>query len=312
MLFLGVDGGGTKTAFALIDDDGALVAKHTTTTCYHAEVGMDGARNVLEKGLDATLLAGSATISDVAFAFFGLPAYGEDVGPTAAMDELPSAFMSRDKYQCDNDMVNGWAAAFDCGDGINVVAGTGSIAYGVRRSESARCGGWGEIFGDEGSAYWIGCRGLQVFSRMSDGRISKGPLHEIFASSLNVNRDIEVSGLVHSQWSGDRSKIAQLARLVSEAANAGDNEAAKIFCNAGRELALLVDSTRRALGFEDGSRVPVSYSGGVFRSNQLIFKPFEDALREFSIQYSIQEPEFTPVVGAARYARHIALSSRRS
>ncbi len=56
---------------------------------------------------------------------------------------------------CGNDMVCGWAGSLACADGINVVAGTGSICYGEYQGRSARCGGWGELFSDEGSAYWI-------------------------------------------------------------------------------------------------------------------------------------------------------------
>ena len=73
-------------------------------------------------------------------------------------------------------------------DGINIVAGTGSIGYGERRGKTARAGGWGEVFGDEGSAYWIAVQGLNVFTRMSDGRLPKGSLHAAFTASLRLER----------------------------------------------------------------------------------------------------------------------------
>ncbi|MGO2076599.1 MAG: N-acetylglucosamine kinase [Pseudoalteromonas sp.] len=170
MYYLGVDGGGTKTAFALLDHEHNVVASHESGTCYYVEVGLGGAQSVLESGVKALLEQVNGSVGDITFAFFGLPAYGEDSKLINEINALPSHFMCSDKYHCDNDMVNGWAAAFNGADGINIVSGTGSIAYGVSNNQNARCGGWGELFSDEGSAYWIGRNGLQVLTKMSDGR----------------------------------------------------------------------------------------------------------------------------------------------
>ena len=81
-------------------------------------------------------------------------------------------------------MVCGWAGALAGEDGINIVAGTGSIAYGEYRGRSARAGGWGELFSDEGSAYWLAREGLRLFSRMSDGRAPRGALYGTCGATL--------------------------------------------------------------------------------------------------------------------------------
>ena len=73
-------------------------------------------------------------------------------------------------------MICSWAGSLACEDGISVIAGTGSMAYGEYEGRSARAGGWGELIGDEGSAYWIAREGMNLFSRMSDGRAPRGPL----------------------------------------------------------------------------------------------------------------------------------------
>ena len=49
-LFLGVDGGGTKTEFVLIDREGRLVARHQTGTSYYLQIGFDGLNRVLMEG----------------------------------------------------------------------------------------------------------------------------------------------------------------------------------------------------------------------------------------------------------------------
>lgn len=58
------------------------------------------------------------------------------------------------------------------------------MAYGEHAGRRARTGGWGQVFGDEGSAHWIAVRGLAAFSKMSDGRAARGPLHQLLREHL--------------------------------------------------------------------------------------------------------------------------------
>ncbi len=95
------------------------------------------------------------------------------------LDALPADVLGHDRYSCGNDMVGGWAGSLAGRDGVNVIAGTGSMAYGERGGTAHRVGGWSEVFGDEGSAYWVAVQGLNAFSRMADGRLPRGPLHAL-------------------------------------------------------------------------------------------------------------------------------------
>ncbi|MEO9944892.1 BadF/BadG/BcrA/BcrD ATPase family protein [Paraglaciecola sp.] len=305
-MFLGVDGGGTKTAFVLIDKNGHILAEHSEPTCYHIQVGLDGARNVIESGISKTLHLAKKNVNDLTYAFFGLPAFGEDSEVDNHISELPSSILSAKQYQCDNDMVNGWAAAFGGQDGINIVAGTGSIAYGVRKNQRARCGGWGELFSDEGSAYWVAINGLRAFSQMSDGRLKKGPLYEVIKQDLAIGQDLDITGLVLSKWQGERSRIAAVSTLVSKAAGLGDYEALRIMEEAGKELAKIVLSTREVLGFTENEHVNLSFSGGVFRSGSLVSKPMKEALNQTTLRFSISSPLYSPVIGSALYAMHLS------
>ena len=127
-------------------------------------------------------------------------------------------------------MICGWAGSLAGADGINIVAGTGSIGYGEHaRSESARGGGWGEVFSDEGSAYWIAISGLNAFSRMADGRLAKGPLYDIFMQALALKNDLDICGYVFGRETPSRDKIAAMSKWVSQSAEAGDRVALKIF-----------------------------------------------------------------------------------
>jgi len=174
-MFLGVDGGGTKTAYALIDAHGALRASHVGGSVSHLSQGYERAAALLVEGVRAVFAAAAADAAEIRFAFFALASHGEDSASTARLDAMPAAVLDPAHFRCGNDMIGSWAGSLACEDGISVIAGTGSMAYGEYAGRSARAGGWGEIIGDEGSAYWIAREGMNLFSRMSDGRAAHGP-----------------------------------------------------------------------------------------------------------------------------------------
>lgn len=305
-MFLGVDGGGTKTEFLLLDAGGQIRARHQESGSYYIQVGIEEVRRVVIEGTQSVLRKAGARSGDITFAFFGLPAHGEDRDNTAVLDALPLAVLAQERYRCGNDMVCGWAGSLACSDGINVVAGTGSICYGEYRGRSARCGGWGELFSDEGSAYWIAREGLTLFSKMSDARIPKGPLHALLVEKLGLCVDMDLADLIFNDWKQERSRIAALSQWVADAVDAGDAAARNVFERAGVELAAMVDATRRSLQFSASDAVHVSYSGGAFKAGSRLLDPMRQALAAAATGYTLHPPRFVPSVGASLYAARCA------
>lgn len=301
-LYLGVDGGGTKTDFVLIDADGRLLARHQGGSSYYLQTGLDGLNHVLSEGVQAVLSAAGLGAGDLTYAFFGLPAHGEDSEVQPLLDVLPQAVLGHSRYLCGNDMICGWAGSLAGEDGINIVAGTGSIGYGEYHGRAARAGGWGEVFSDEGSAYWIAIQGLNAFARMSDGRLPKGPLHGLLKSHFKLSADLDLCGRVMGDGVFSRDSIAALSRFVAEAAGAGDAQAQAIFGRAATELAAMIEAIRQNLTWPVTEAVRVSYSGGVFNSEDLILTPLRRALAAFSATYELSAPLMSPGVGAALYA----------
>jgi len=302
-MYLGVDGGGTKTALALVDRAGNLLAQHLAGSAHYIASGMDSVRSMLRDAVQALLAKAAVPPGAVESAFFGLPSYGEDSTLTGELDALPAGCLPEGRYRCGNDMLCGWAGSLGGRDGINVVAGTGSISYGEHGGVAARGGGWGELFSDEGSAYWIACRGLNLYSRMSDGRAPRGPLHQLLNERLKLDHDLDLCARVYTKSGAERASLAQFSKLVHEAAVAGDQQAMAVFTAAAGELAELIDGVRRQLGFRDDEPVPVSYSGGVFANAADILLPrFSAALLARWARYELREPMFPPDIGAALYA----------
>jgi N-acetylglucosamine kinase-like BadF-type ATPase len=305
-MFLGIDGGGTKTAFALVDSSGNVLARHEEGGAYHVEIGMDGTAAVLEQGCRRVFAGAGIRPDQLGFAFFGLPAYGEDRAAQASLDELPRQVLGHDRYLCGNDMICSWSGSLACADGISVIAGTGSMAYGEADGRRARAGGWGEMFSDEGSAFWIARAGLALFSRMSDGRAARGPLYDLLRERLRLESDLDLCGVVYGELNAERSRVAGLARLVTEAAALGDRDAAAIVDHAAAELVEMVDAVRAALAVAPGAPLAVSYTGGLMEPGGPLRAPFARALASGRFPYRLQAPLLAPVLGAALYAARAA------
>lgn len=300
-VYLGVDGGGTKTAFVLVTSDGEILATVEGPSSYHLEHGFPHVEQVFVDGLAAVTASSGIRPEQIAFAFFAVPGYGEASRLIPRLDALPHPALGHDRYRCGNDMIAGWAGSLAASDGINVVAGTGSMTYGERAGRGIRVGGWGELFGDEGSGYWLASEALNAFSRMSDGRLPRTPLYDRIRAATGVEVDLDVVDLVFTRWERSRGRIAALAPVVGTAAADGDPIADAILDRAAIHLADLVDATRKGLGFEPGERVPVSYSGGVFTA-EVIRSRFARALLDRSRDYDLRTPRFPPHLGAALYA----------
>ncbi len=202
-------------------------------------------------------------------------------------------------------MICSWAGSLACEDGISVIAGTGSMAYGEYEGRSARAGGWGELIGDEGSAYWIAREGMNLFSRMSDGRGARGPLHALVRERLSIQLDLDLCSHIYGEGADKRNVFAQFAPLVHEAATAGDAQAADIFRRGADELVECVLATRHALSVPDSVALPVSWSGGVLSGSQLMLKAFRDALAAARPPLDYRQPKYSPDVGAALYAARL-------
>jgi N-acetylglucosamine kinase-like BadF-type ATPase len=304
--FLGVDGGGTKSAFLLINDTGQIMGAHAEGPAYYLEVGWDMLKARLAHGIRAVCQQAGLSLSDVDYAFLGLPAYGEDSSLLTAFDGLVASALPRACFRCGNDAVCGWAGALAGQDGINLVCGTGSMAYGVYGGQTARAGGWGELFGDEGSAHWVSREGLTLFARMADGRTERTALYERMRQHFRLHTDLDLCGAVYGKGGAQRSAVAGLAALIARVALEGDPHAQNIFSRAVAQLTELVHAVRARLQIPGEEVVNVSYSGGLFQQVGLLLKPLQTQLSADTRRYNVVAPQLPPVAGAALYAASLS------
>lgn len=300
MYYLGIDGGGTKTKYIIVNDKLKTVAQCEGGTIHIHQVGIDGLKRELIKNINELCNLLDIDAKDIKYTFAGVPGYGESLADKIKIDKIISEVINT-PFMVDNDAVNGWAAGTACKPGINIVAGTGSIAYG-RNSEGklARCGGWGPGIGDDGSAYWIALRTLNAYTKQKDGREEVTPLVEILEREYKTTYDYEIVELVFNKLKFNRTQVAAFSKICFLAAEAGCPVAKGIFEEAADSLFKHIRSLAKTLKFNE--EFIVSYTGGVFKAGKYILEPLFNKIRESGLKCKIQEPELEPWNGAALLA----------
>jgi N-acetylglucosamine kinase-like BadF-type ATPase len=183
--------------------------------------------------------------------------------------------------------------------GIVIIAGTGSVAFGIDdRSRRARAGGWGPLLDDEGSGYAIGRATLRAAMRAYDGRGPATTLAEAVQRRFLVD---SLGMLKHAVRGMTIDQIAAVAPLALEAARAGDREATAILNRAAEGLADMIAAVARMLGWQHTSHALIA-TGGVFAGGELILGPMAHALADRGCRSERRQARFPPEVGAALLA----------
>lgn len=290
--YLGIDGGGSKTRFALCDENGHLIAEYTTTGASYRELGVERVCVLLKEGVERVLDGRREGVVGVCF---GMPCYGENMAEDLKAVQRIREALAPLPVMVENDVAAAWAGALAFESGIIILAGTGSMALGRdNHGIIQRAGGWSEFFSDEGSCYWLGKRTLELFGKQSDGRLPRGPLYEIVRKHFSLEDDFDIVGITEAQIMPSRRSVAALQLLLEKAAQKGDDSALRLYAEAAEELAMMVKGLRARMTLTSGS--PVSYSGGLFNAGALILTPLMEELQDLDMRFT--PPRLLPVDGA--------------
>lgn len=300
MYFLGIDGGGTKTAFEIIDEKGNIIFSIKTPTCSYIQIGKENFGKVVHEGAKDVCAKAGISLDDITFSCIGIPSFGEIASDVPDLTRITEEALGKNVV-CVNDVVVAWAGSLACKPGINLLAGTGSMGYGVdTNGKSARSGGWGYFCGDEGSAHWLGKKTIELFTKEADGRYEKGPMYKIIYDEFSLESDFDFISVVYDKLDRKRDAVAKLQILLNKAADEGDKYAVQLYKDAAYELSLIIRAIIGSLDFPKTAPVNISYSGGVFKAGGYIFDPLKENLCD--INYTLSEPLLIPVTGAALYA----------
>ncbi|GAA0086726.1 BadF/BadG/BcrA/BcrD ATPase family protein [Clostridium sp. CTA-7] len=304
MYYLGIDGGGTKTKYLLVNDKLEKVSEKEGSTIHIHQVGVDGIKKELRENIAKVCEEANIEFKDIAYAFAGVPGYGESLEDMEKIDKAIKEVMEI-PYSIDNDAVNGWAGGTACKPGINVVAGTGSIAYG-RNSEGklARCGGFGPGIGDDGSAYWIALRTINEYTKQKDGRKEKTALYDILEKEYNITYQYEIVDVVFNRLKFNRTELAKFSKICFLAAEEGCPDCKKIFRDVAEAIFEHINAISKELNFKD--EFVVSYTGGVFKSGKHVLEPLQEMINDSELKCKLQEPALDPWNGSVLLAYTLA------
>jgi len=298
---LGVDGGGSKTAFLLADAHGSRLAHTELGGCFLPETGDVKFVKILTDGMDAVVNMAGVSVSNIKSAVFGAPGYGEFTDMDARIETLIRGLLNAPEIEIYNDADVAHAGSLALKPGVHIVAGTGAIALGVDLyGNRARSNGWHEAFSDEGSAYWLGMKTFALFAKQSDRRLPRGPLYDIIRKYFDIDSDFDIITIFDREYKNRRDKTAGLAVPLREAAQAGDKGAIDLYGDAAYELAISALGVHRALGF--GGSCLCSYSGGLFNAGDLLLKPIKHILDGSGLSIRLAPPELNPICGAVLLA----------
>ena len=309
-LFLGVDGGQSSTAALIGDETGRVLGAGTGGPCNHAEESEGRAK--LERAVRQSVGAacGQAGL-DAAQVRFDAACFGMSGGP-ADKRQVIAELLRVDRLIVSTDAEIALSGAVEAGQGIIVIAGTGSIGLGRRAPGPAvRVGGWGYIFGDEGSAFDIVRQAVRAAMRMDEGW---GPPTTLRSALLEATGASDANDLLHRFYTREwpRHRVAALAPLVDRTAGEADPAALEILNSAAQRLAMLAASVRAQL-WREGELVEVAYAGGVFHSARLLER-FR-LLVELEPGNRCGPPKHSPVEGAlceAYRAAGLTVAPRRN
>ena len=291
-----MDGGGSRTRCAAFGLNGELLADIETGPSNHLQVERELVVQSLTEAVRTVMAKCARDLTDVICVSAGLA--GVDVDGTGS-DEMAKILegLGFQRLVINGDMVIAHAGALGGDPGVIALAGTGSSILGVNESgERVKVGGWGPIFGDEGSAYRIGQEALRASARAFDGRGPTTALTDVINYTFGLNSFSETLGAVYSNELKPRD-IAALSRPVYAAAEAGDETARNIFLKAGEELADCVDAAIRRLKM-DSTGCKISYQGAVLESCAIARESFSEQLIRIHSNCQLIPPMTSPLAGA--------------
>ncbi len=307
LLLLGVNGGGTSTTAWLADAEGRLLGRGVAGPSNIKAIGADAAREGLDRSIrsafeNAGLEVGPVEVSCLGLAGFDRP---EDKRWLEGWAE-GSPWARRLVLVNDGDLVV--AAGTPEGWGVGVIAGTGSIAVGRSRDgRSSRAGGWGYLFGDEGSGYAVALAGLRKVAHYQDGRYGRvlagaDPLSVRLCEALGIASTAELVSAIYREGV-DRAKIASLATAVVAAAEEDSSIAPEILEPAGVELARMVAAAARRIEIDSGT-LPLALAGSFLLNASRVSKVLVHRLIEMGFEVQAT-PVPEPVEGALVLARRM-------
>lgn len=303
MYILGLDCGGTSSQALLTTIEGRVLGHGQGGPANYTIDEIDGVvTSVLESTgqcLKQAQLDSRALHEQGVILALGVSGAGREI----EMAEIKKAFegIGFNHVVVGHDAHIALLGALSGADGVVVISGTGSIAYGVHNEQTSRVGGWGFLLGDEGSSFWLALRALQQVMRGYDGRknVDQDLLKAAF-DYFNVSHAEQLPPLMY-KTPLNRGFIGGFSKNIATLAAEGHHLSRELLTEAGTQLGDLAVAALTRLGLLESSG-KIGACGGVFAAGDLILSPMQERIRSNAPHQKLTLPEFKPEVGAVLLA----------
>ena len=296
-IFLGIDGGQTGTQAVVADESGRVLGRGGAGPSNHVEMpgGRERLRDAVRDSTNAALQqAGLGDVGTVTFA----SAYCAMTGEADFKTEIIAATLNVDVLHVEHDAPAALAGATLGAPGIIVIAGTGSVVFGENaEGQTSRTGGWGYVFGDEGSGFGLARDGIRAALDNLDGIAPDTKLVPVLTAAFGI-ADLRLLPMVMYNGKISRDGIAAAARDVLAVWQDGDEVAAGVVQHGLDALARRVASVAWRLQLTEPD---VRLSGGVFRSERYV-DAVRAAVQARLSDASVQPARLSPAGGAVLLA----------
>ncbi|HEY8835929.1 MAG TPA: N-acetylmuramic acid 6-phosphate etherase [Chthoniobacterales bacterium] len=280
---LGVEGGGTKTAWVLVEREA-----ESLRVIDQGKLPPSNFRLVSPERLRAIFEQMPREVDRV-----GVFLAGCGADDRHSLENLCAEVWGGAKIVAGSDRDSGLAAALGRGDGIAVNAGTGASVTGRRGDRIEKAGGWGHILGDAGGGYFLALQALRFILREYDLHRGEAQFTAAILRALSLNsRD----DLVRWAQTADKMDVAGLAPVVFECATNGDESVMKIV----EEGAGVLSEYTAAVATRLGLLAPkVILLGGVFQRDGVYVHAFRRKIKKNLSDARVAMSEQSPELGAA-------------
>jgi N-acetylglucosamine kinase-like BadF-type ATPase len=295
---VGVDAGGTNTRAAGLNlETGRLTLGHAAGANWTVH-GPELCAERIGGAVQEALAGNSAQALCITVAGYYPPDHQADAQRWAA------GLWPNTPVRLAPDVLAAWAGAHGGEAGVVLISGTGSICYGRNSAGAeARAGGWGPLFGDEGSAYAAGMAALRRLAAQVDHTGPVTPLAErVLVRWPELGADLRgwLRGVYRCGWG--REQVANVAREVKEAAEAGDPVSLEILEQVARDLAVQAAGVERQL---QETRLPLALQGGFGTGSPLVTERLGHALGHAGSELQLVEGQMSPLHGAVLLAAEL-------
>jgi N-acetylglucosamine kinase-like BadF-type ATPase len=300
--FIGMDGGGTKTACVLVDSNLKALHKCAGGASNFLIIGTDTVSRHLSNLINECLSSAKIKASEISGIVLGTTGAGRrndaEKMENGFIEFAKASGLGNLSFRVESDARVALEGAFAGKPGSILIAGTGSIMFGKdEKGEIRRVGGFGRFIGDEGSGYSIGRKGLKELAKSYDGRGAQTLLSKLASEKFNLTSPESIINAVYK----NNFDIASIAPLVIEAAEKNDDDVCLNILNEEcMELLLHIAAMKKNINTDV---LNISLIGGIVSSDNFFSRMFKKRVSENFPFAKIKLPEFPPEIGAAIMAK---------